>query len=420
MSSTQLPKLLNRAYDDVFEFPQFVRLPWELRNQIWVSALQTRRLIQAELGVHPPDTDSSLVKGQEVVSHGDVYLVVTGFQLLPALLRVNSESRIAAFDFYRMRVPCLLKHPRKRYSDVTPGILFLNPEHDILWLHDEQEGAETIAHIVRTIVQHDPLGVGLCNMAVTASQGSQGWHPFERINGMEYAAYQSPFRYVQNQSSKNIRELYLVLEIDSYRVQLVREQYKDLAWPSTASTRKPMLQAYTPIASGVPSFSLLPHDPRPIADDLARLFITDLEPHTIVSAWGNTFFSTSSPDEPFGWGLDSSRVTARVLIMCRDENPLQYFDPAYDAPSLQRSRFASSESQIYRSQASSVPSISLTTDEETRNRDSSVAVGFWLFPFKAFTPNNALVYPTSRLTLWDVSDSPPELGLFHLPADTTT
>ncbi|KAI0145361.1 hypothetical protein GGR57DRAFT_480514 [Xylariaceae sp. FL1272] len=429
MSTSQLPRLLNSAYDESFAFPQFARLPWELRNQIWVSALQTRRLVRAEL--MRPDLDSPLEEedAQEIIRCGSVYLAVSGFQLLPVLLRVNSESRLAAFDFYRMRLPCLLYQPRKKRAKLTPGILFFNPEHDILWINNAFHEEEAFGQILQAIIKHDTLGVGLRSIAICASEGSH--LSLTNRNGTGYVAFESPLGPPHSQTTKNIRELYLVQEVDSYRVRAVREQYNNQGGQSGASMvpephhhRKPLLQAYTPIAREIPSFSLLPHDPRPITDDLTRLYINDWAPQVnILAAWENTFFSTPDPDDvlPLGWGLDSSRVTARVLIMCRDENPvLPPSDSLYDAPSLQRSRLSSSEPRIHKSESPFIPSISLIKDEETRKQETCVAVGFWLFPFKAFAPSNkVIVRPGGVLALWDVSDSPPELGLFHLPADTT-
>ncbi|KAI0147580.1 hypothetical protein GGR57DRAFT_505478 [Xylariaceae sp. FL1272] len=409
MSSYESASLLNRAYDQHSAFPQFLRFPPELRRLVWLSALQTRRLIRVT--IEPlAGAPERYGFGVEYTRYATIQLAADGFQLMPALSRVNAEARQAALEFYRVRMPCYIARgvdDRRQLEMVQFYDLLLNPEYDILWFSDYRRQL-TLATMLHKIAARDPRGVGLCNMAVTASVAASfsAWRDDQDVTHL-FGSFGT---------RNSIREVYVVREIQPQLVRQAKKHYNDPSCHNMPSESSPsfhhqnaLSQVYTPIAPRkLDSFELLPHDPRPIQDDLARLFISPDYP--LMSLDGPAQFLPDLWETIFSdWGLDVSRVQARVLIMCRDESQvLSYAGSSQDTRPVQRNRSSSSGSQI---DTSDWPNI------------GSIAVGFWLFPLTAFSSSKYLVHPRLSMehpdydmpvAVWDVSDSPPELALFHL------
>jgi hypothetical protein len=133
MSNHQSSQVLNQRHDEKRDFPQFSLLPWELRNQVWQSALRRRRLIRGYLR-EPQPGGFIEHKSEKIPYRGGAVFWVEGFQILSKLLRVSSEARNAALAFYRVHLPCVLSRMVSAgHSRTCVGILPFNPEHDILW-----------------------------------------------------------------------------------------------------------------------------------------------------------------------------------------------------------------------------------------------------------------------------------------------
>ncbi|KAI0160509.1 hypothetical protein GGR57DRAFT_455590 [Xylariaceae sp. FL1272] len=410
MLGTKDPKsLLNQPYTEAFEFPQFTQLPWELRNQIWTSALQRKRLVRISLKEFQPKNLTKQESSQ--VRYGSASLFVNGFQLLSKLLRVNSEARTATLEFYHLKLPCILVNPGGEDSAARLGVLPFNPVYDCLWV-EKSRRLHPLCELLQASIANDKHQIGVRSMALSINDD------MELFRGLH--AEDNTIPQYDSAICKNIREIHFVTEVSSYGAQLAKERYNDDRHRNTPAQssrpfahRRKISQEYAPLSSGIPSFELLAHDPRPIKDDIARLFLG----HTNIS--GSIFRATRRLSSHYG--LDASNVSSYVLFMCRDENlGVQAPHSPHDAPFVHRKRLSASKPKVSELVSRVTPNSHLTSDEETQGEETCAVVGFWLFPLSAFHRYNNLPHPIGSLRVWDMSESWPQLGLFHLPADTSS
>ncbi|KAI1282177.1 hypothetical protein F5Y07DRAFT_231830 [Xylaria sp. FL0933] len=389
----QSSSLLNKRYDEDYSFPQFVLLPWELRNQVWRCALQKRRFLRVWLSATQPDGVPEQALSD--IKYGRSFVSVNGSQLLSKLLRVNSEARKAALEFYRVRLPSMLKMWRPDLEDARRqiGIFPFNPEYDVLWFQQ----AAHLPEFLRAIYMHDSRRVGLCNMAIglEARQGTPGPASFD-----DPAIYQCP-TFIQ--AVNNIREFYLVVETSSYETESIKQHIRYQPFADGIS----LAQSFVPLMSTVPSFDLLRRDPRSIKRSLTSLFLGNTEIPFLVSCWKLRL------DE---WGVDYTQVKSRILCVYRHQNPcLPPEDWSNETPGRQRSRVPGTDQLLHESSSSLAPTIHLSVERQPPTTGHCPAFGFWLFPFDAFTEENREALPSPSLRLWDLSDYWPELALIHLP-----
>lgn len=122
---------------------------------IWRKTLECRsRILNVHIEHGPPDKNN--------------YSVVTDTrQQHSKFLRVNRESREAASEFYRARIPCkFIKHkidaPRSEEQEGIPGYLAFNPAHDFLHITDTSNNPAEFLYDLKTTF--DPLHVGMRNL----------------------------------------------------------------------------------------------------------------------------------------------------------------------------------------------------------------------------------------------------------------
>ncbi|TGJ81452.1 hypothetical protein E0Z10_g7324 [Xylaria hypoxylon] len=388
VSEDQSASLLNKEYNEDHVFPQFVLLPWELRNQVWKYALQKRRMIRVSLKERQPD-DITEQESRDI-KYGRCSLFINGSQLFGKLLRVNSEARKAALEFYRVQLPCVLTHPGSNDTRVRIGMFSFNPEYDILWFEEVYH----LPDFFSAIIMHDSRRIGLCNIA-TSLANIRGILEADDPNKYKCPAF--------TQTIRNIREFYLVAQTNSYHLELVKEQYND----RDPHDETPITQSLSPLMSNIPTFDLLHRDPRSIEHDLSRLFLGFDDIPREITSWNLML------DE---WGADPSQMESRVLFICRDMNPcLPVEDSSHEGPELQRSRVPRTNRLLYEPSSSLVPTIHLTAERQAAKREDSPAFGFWMFPLDAFSEANKSRHSLQSPNIWDLSNYWPELGLFHLP-----
>ncbi|GAW19156.1 hypothetical protein ANO14919_086400 [Xylariales sp. No.14919] len=386
MSEDQSVSLLNKEYNEDHVFPQFVLLPWELRNEVWKYASQKKRMIRVSLKERQPD-DITAQESSDT-KYGRCFLFINGSQLFSKLLRVNSEARKAALEFYRVRLPCVLTHPGSNDARTRVGMFPFNPEHDVLWF----EQVHHLTDFFSAIIMRDSRRIGLCNMAVSLTN----------IRGTLEADDPEEYRcptFIQ--AANNIREFYLVAETNSYHLERVKEQYNH--HPPHKGT--PITQSLSPLMSSIPTFDILPRDPRPIEHELSRVFLGFNNIPGEISSWKLLLRE---------WGVDPLQIKSRILFTYRDFNPcLPVEDSSHEGPNLQRLRIPGTNRLLYESSSPMVPTIHMTAERLAPKRDS-LAFGFWMFPLDAFQSIQSR-YASQPADIWDLSNYWPELGLIRLP-----
>ncbi|KAH7358533.1 hypothetical protein B0T11DRAFT_105161 [Plectosphaerella cucumerina] len=177
--SSRSIKLLNTRQKGTGTFPQFPKLPAELRSLIWEQSLCQERLVQVDLvpGSSPADMSEDEMQSYTLPEYqamletraslelsGNFFIVLMNRQEISKLFRVCAESRQAAQRFYRVQLPCYYK---QRGNTATEGTFYFHPELDTLSISG-QSYLPTFAHM---LWEHDPRRVGLINLALPRGSG---------------------------------------------------------------------------------------------------------------------------------------------------------------------------------------------------------------------------------------------------------
>ncbi|KAF5722409.1 hypothetical protein FMUND_2921 [Fusarium mundagurra] len=187
MSELNLP-LLATERNEMAAFPQFAKLPLEIRDLIWEQALIKDRVLSLHVWTLEEDCSSAgqtmqllhgrapgkelsdvinspttarLTAGQETEvnagSKKEYGVFVDDKAAISKLFHVNAESRQAAKRIYRVHIPCTYMKPRPGLYE--KGTLYLRPDTIRMGL---TEGFGRFAHCVWA---RDRLHVGLVNLA---------------------------------------------------------------------------------------------------------------------------------------------------------------------------------------------------------------------------------------------------------------
>ncbi|KAI1011932.1 hypothetical protein LB503_004727 [Fusarium chuoi] len=169
-------------------FPQFTKLPIDLRDMIWEEALKKDRVLSMHVWTLGEDcwstgrtmqllhgrplgrelsnvinapTTPRLTDGRETEVNAGLRkkfgLFVDEKAAISKLFRINYESRQAAKRFYRVHIPCTYMKP----GLYEKGTLYLRPESDTIRM-GLTEGFGRLAHCIWAM---DCLHVGLLNLA---------------------------------------------------------------------------------------------------------------------------------------------------------------------------------------------------------------------------------------------------------------
>ncbi|KAK6855878.1 hypothetical protein PG995_008029 [Apiospora arundinis] len=146
------------------EFHHFSRLPLELRLWIWTLSLMHHRFIPiyfVKIGVdginidHVPLYTSQNDLGNTI--SGSPYKLSVNARVADAaspLLSTTVESRLAAMEFFRIRVPLIQGHMR------------ICPEYDVLYLQGWHRAPFILADVLHDIRAYDPEDEGLTHLAL--------------------------------------------------------------------------------------------------------------------------------------------------------------------------------------------------------------------------------------------------------------
>ncbi|KAF5877153.1 uncharacterized protein Bfra_001516 [Botrytis fragariae] len=167
-------------------FHLFSDFPQEIRLRIWNLSLHQHRFIPVCVNkTARQDNANHHDQYQFYSSHNDLGKIISGgnYQLSinkPILNTTNQlfyttiESRSAALDFYRIRLP------------LTRGHIRINPEYDVLFLQDWDKAPPMLADILHDIRAYDPKDEGLMHLALAEGSGDSLFdipHPSNILSG---------------------------------------------------------------------------------------------------------------------------------------------------------------------------------------------------------------------------------------------
>ncbi|KAF4445341.1 hypothetical protein F53441_10890 [Fusarium austroafricanum] len=250
-------QILNPATEDAGNFPQFKNLPSELRRNIWEQALKHERLLEITLN-------------RLAVSGNGCTILLQERWALSKLFRVNSESRTTAMGFYRVHLPCVYRY-RERESD---GVLYLNPELDILHVHGY--GWEHFARFAYDVWVHDRYQVGLVNLALGFSAPRNPQDAWDRSKPENL-----PLPCMGLRRLKRVIFIFKIVDDATFWGCDRPCHRQGDNWPRWH------VDNYAPIMTKVPLFDVLSQDPRSIRKYLERMRLCEGldDPRDKVENW---------------------------------------------------------------------------------------------------------------------------------------
>ncbi|VUC25217.1 unnamed protein product [Clonostachys rosea] len=387
-------------------FPQFPRLPPEIRIKIWRQSLCYERLLRVDL--QPGATAEDLTHEDEPwpacraarerleVQSDGFMIVLRTRDHMSKLFRVCYESRQLAISFYRVKVPCYFKQKGVPAQQVT---LFLHPELDILRI----SGLSYFAKFAHKIWNLDHHHTGLVNVAF--------------LSGYKPKHFDELFQELDDQDILRQALARLQSVIFGYDGNLGRAITKSFMFGG-----KGRLFRSRPLLASVSRFDRLPQDPRSIHKELKEVYLPLGDPREQIYRWFRLLDR---------WGIiDHERRVQYRFMITTDDRRVETREEA--RMSLQE------ENEIWqkcRKLCKNWLKPGKRTKRYREDRTLPSAYGFWLFPIDAFgmipdahpdirhegaLTGSDLVKPANvwavKKPLQDLSIQKPQLCLQHLPS----
>jgi hypothetical protein len=432
-------------------FNLFQKLPLEVRFLIWQHYLSGQERI---IRVHPHSwfypllASGIMVTQQHILGHNqqkfethfralpppaaylsDHYeLVVEEPQYTTSLLQVNSESRFVALKFYRVQVPCILwRKPRMNRKTalnfrpgktVQPGVLYFNPENDILQICDNNtlvHDVSVLPHLYYDFKKRDPKNVGVLNLAMDSDV---------ILLHLKAEAHQSDLEIVQKtlafkKTIADLKQLFFVQEMtEGYLNSPSYMRLQHFSYNRSFPIK--------PTEAPNSTFFRLKQDPRPISKDLKRVYLQ--------SRWGIDTMVQDWRQLLTKWDILPTELSHReteyrhlVCSTINHPNTTRHYGIMYDRPSGLETlnRLENTWLNTFKQTAGKDPKNSekpLAYDPIQKNAEkpdmpqeyqdedldkvARPAFGFWLFHL------DTKIRLNEPDEMYDMSNDWPELGLY--------
>lgn len=279
------------------------------------------------------------------------------------LLRVSSEAREVALRFYRVRIPCRLASAPEDVSErnfhhgIRPGTLYFNPEYDFLQVNIASEVGDCLVeflHYLKTV--YDPIGVGLLNLAADLNNiGSFKESDMEDI--------ESPSKESFLATINQLQEVFILHKLAVGR--------RNTGLLGGMTVNDVFFNGSLPIMPLHPHFERLGTDPRPIKQDLARVYLGNSSPPEALDRWRIALMQ---------WGLDPDQSQAKVSYLVAFSQGGGE-DAVYDRETA--TRWLQKEYEMWEEE---LMRRLLVKEPEVLENVVTPALGFWLFPADTFHP----------------------------------
>ena len=405
------------AHDEVSSFPLFPLLPKELRLKIWQHSLQRQRFINVRLKDKTQQNATQVTESTEPTTKTQPYCaIVYGYQVLSKLLRVSSESRQAALEFYRVHIPCRFTRTMTDERSTSPGTYHFNPEHDFLHITEETSMKNTLVDFLYHLKAiYDPRRVGLLNLAMD-------------LNDLYTHHYYEPiFLHLDSDVRKAFLETLTQLH-EVFFLSIERAGRQILGQLSGLPTSEIMFNRSLPIMAMAPTFERLHRDPRPIAQDLRKVFVGTFDPRRMLQLWLRLLKK---------WDVSPTQIQYRFLLtfiptlerhqirdrgsavrwLQREDNQWRgiqdddEYDEKADKPFV----------NVFKDLSFPIGAESEKYKDEDLERAVKPAFGFWLFPVDALGPLQEKGVPEHQgfrsvpKRMLDMTEHWPELALLNVP-----
>lgn len=303
------------------------------------------------------------------------------------LLRVNRESRQAASEFYRARVPCLFVEYGIEVLPVTgwEGCLAYNPEYDFLYITTRSIHLADFLYDLKTT--YDPHHVGLRNLATEHKPLNLLLYSLDLPNQVD-----AKVRETVGDMLSQLRQVFVVSVLSIGR-QVHRRLHGLLLDRDTFN------RSY-PIMAQTATFERLRWDPRDIAPDLNRILMSSLTcaPNT-VQVWNQVLGRLE---------ISLSHISYRLLLAC--EPLVSSCHRIIDHRSA--NTFLEREDEMWVEVNRDAQELDPLNDD--LERAVRPAIGFWLFPIEALDAYEQKRGQWHEGAMLDLTKHWPELALLGL------
>ncbi|KAF5667281.1 hypothetical protein FHETE_5984 [Fusarium heterosporum] len=367
-------------------FPQFLKLPAEIRCMIWDFAMAYHRLVNVELR-HTKD-------------YGISYFHES---TMSALFLTTMESRREAEKFYRIKIP---GKSYGRHEYIVNDTLYLCPELDIVSINAAYSPLGGVLEFADSVLNRDPKGIGLINVGIPADAS------VDDANMMV-----GKISYQREHLAELVERFERVVFV---QVAAPNQIYKHLY---NASIPIAKLHRPTPVAGQATCYDILGTDPRPIRDELKHLYLGSVDPRRGYGAW--KFLLSLLQDNNHKWNIIDRNTTYSFMLYCGEHHASYILDDASNtncgAQAWNGGGFATYVRDVQKRSSgydSMTQEILGTTQE--RNKMPLLAIGFWLFPVESIgSLASNMPWPIEVKLRYDrvenMTEYPPQLCLFHLP-----
>lgn len=313
------------------------------------------------------------------------YLVHVGTRRVHSeLLRVNSESRQAAWEFYRVRVPCMFLDNGIKGSSATgwEGHLAYNPEYDFLRITTRLPRLADFLHDLKTI--YDPHHVGLLNLAVEQSMLAMLIYSLDVPDQMD-----AEVREMLGEIFSQLHEVWFVTVAGAGR-QLPRRTHIPIP--------RDIFNRSYPIMAQTATFERLRRDPRDITRDLDRITMKTFDSRHTLHDWNEVRARLGNPRHPISYHLllaSSNWATSGPIVDRKSVDAL-----------LEK------EEEIWAEGSRGGEEFDPLNDD--LERAVRPAVGFWLFPMDAMDALRRNGEPFYEFCMLDLREYWPELAVLEL------
>ncbi|KAF5022840.1 hypothetical protein F66182_5134 [Fusarium sp. NRRL 66182] len=367
-------QIFNPAAPPQAHFPQFRKLPQELRQAMWKQVLAHERLLHIEL---------------EYDTENKYKIVLEERWAISKLFRVSCESRATALSFYRVQLPCKYCYGGQCDEREDQGVLYLNPDLDILCI----KGSHYFAQFAHDVWTHDRRHVGVVNLALPIARPRPSHGEWE---DMPITA----LPLLQEALSRLERVIFI---FPGDRGSSYTHHHRYLG-PHPA----PMLYYARPIVARVPGFDRLPRDPRDINPYLGQVYLCHQDPRDVIERW---FLLLKQWQVEYDYEVDYQFMV--TYMGCKPE-----LTDREDVIAWVRGETECRTSWLQRKYKRH-ENRQQAVKEELESTPMPVA-GFWLFPLSALGSWDDSVRERRRerrvsLQTTDLSKHTPQLCLSHIP-----
>ncbi|PQE04505.1 pectinesterase precursor protein [Rutstroemia sp. NJR-2017a BVV2] len=265
------------------EFHLFSSLPREIRLCIWSLSLKQRRFIPI-CGRNTKDDPNSNHDDQLQLysSRNELGKIVSGSHyelsinapesfIASPLFSTTRESRFAALEFYRLRLP------------LVQGQIRISPEYDVVFLHDRQKYnsgfGDIFADILHDIRAYDPKDEGVMHLALAGTSFA-----YSRFLPLYHPIAAASFVDILNTKLRSLWCLEQLLGKSRVYGPIPADLRFGAKGPPHILTTCPLVPPVSKIGRSYIGFDYIESDPRSVQEDLKFMSFM-LDPRRFYRKW---------------------------------------------------------------------------------------------------------------------------------------